>query len=164
GGAYPGRLGRCAAGTGHVRLQHRRHARPAHRRVVPLDAAPGTQCQRAGPAVVPVLLRPGLHDDGRTAAGLARARRPAALRRLPRRQGGQGVPRAWAHPSPRGVSASATQPATSTSPESRCTAANPNGRSTVTRTCRTVADGSRTEAAMNPTEVTAAARNPSAVN
>ncbi len=82
----PARLGRRAAGAGHVRLQHRRHARPADRRVVPVDPAPGAQRQRQRAALVPVLLRPGLPRRGAAAARSGahdRDRRAALGRRGP---------------------------------------------------------------------------------
>ena len=79
----PRGLGRRAADPGHVRLQHRRHARPADRRLVPVDAAPGAQPQRPRPAVVPVLLRPRLHAEVPPLPGRA----APATRRPPRWDG-----------------------------------------------------------------------------
>ena len=52
----------------HVRLQHRRHARPDDRRLVPLDAAPGPQHDRSRPPLVPVLHRSGVRGRGPAAA------------------------------------------------------------------------------------------------
>ena len=85
-----GRLDRGAGRAGRAGVQHRRHARQAHRGPLPVDAAPGAQRQRARPAVVPVLLRPVVGRRGRrrspstahrppttpTAAGTARASTP----------------------------------------------------------------------------------------
>ncbi len=50
----------------HVRVQPRRHARTAHRRPLPVDAAPRAQHVDTGPAVVPLLLRSvvGRHRAG----------------------------------------------------------------------------------------------------
>ena len=73
-----GRLDRRAADRGHLRGQHRRHARPADRRLVPVDAAPGAQRQRPGPVLLPVLLRPRLHRRDPAAAGAGRGRATAA--------------------------------------------------------------------------------------
>ncbi len=49
-GRRAGGLDRRPADAGHACLQHRRHARPADRGLVPLDAAPGPQPQRPRPA------------------------------------------------------------------------------------------------------------------
>ena len=77
-GAHAARLDRRAADPRHLRLQHRRHARPADRRLLPVDAAPGPQPQRPRAAVVPVLLRPRLHRRGTAAArGRRRGSAPA---------------------------------------------------------------------------------------
>ena len=80
----PRGLDRRAAAARHLRLQHRRHARPAHRRLLPVDAAPGAQHQRPRAAVVPVLLRPRLRRRGAAAARAGpagRRRRATALGR-----------------------------------------------------------------------------------
>ena len=70
-----GRLDRGAGRAERAGVQHRRHARQAHRGPVPVDAAPGAQRQRARPAVVPLLLRPvvGRRGDRRSPST---ARRP----------------------------------------------------------------------------------------
>ena len=109
GGEVAVAVGPRPAGAGLVRLQHRRHARPHDRRAVPLHAAPRPQPGPARPALVPVLLRPELlraRAADRPAGPGAPARRPGRalgpgqrprlrgdLRRLPARQGRQGLPR-----------------------------------------------------------------------
>ena len=77
-GARPVGLDRRAADPGHVRVQPRRHARAHDRRSLPVHAAPRPQPGRRRPAVVPVLLRPGV---GRRGAPGPRSRRPAGARR-----------------------------------------------------------------------------------
>ena len=71
---------RRAVGSGGVRRQPRRHARPDDRGTLPVDAAPRRQPDRAHQAVVPVLHRPVM-GCGRPAD--AARRQPAARRRSP---------------------------------------------------------------------------------
>ncbi|MEJ0041782.1 MAG: 2-oxoglutarate and iron-dependent oxygenase domain-containing protein [Rhizomicrobium sp.] len=67
-------LDRGAADSRHAGVQYRRHARPADRRALPLDAASRQEHQRTRAPVVSILLRSGIRGADRAAARTRTAR------------------------------------------------------------------------------------------
>ena len=98
------RVARRGAAARHVRVQHRRHARPLDQRPVDVDAAPGGPGRARPRSTAPCaggrgpLPRLRARPRGRVHPVVHRCRQPAALRAGARRRLAAGQAAPWAHP------------------------------------------------------------------